>query len=619
MAYLALYREWRPQTFEKITGQDHVTRTLRNAVESGRIGHAYLFCGTRGTGKTTTAKVLAKAVNCTDRQGADPCNRCANCVSINDGTSVDVVEVDAASNRGIDEVRELREKLRYAPATGRYRVYIVDEVHMLTNEAFNALLKTLEEPPRHVIFILATTEPHKVPVTILSRCQRFDFRRISPSDIVERLEEVVAVTDVTVGEDALRIIARAADGSLRDALSILDKVIAYGGGVAAGDIHRVLGTANADLLGRMAEHVAAGDAGAALLLLGEQAEEGKDLRLIARDLAAFLRALLLEKVSPGAAGGEMWDAPERMAALAGAFVTDHLSWTIEALAGVEQAMKWSALPGVLLELALVKACRPELARGEASLAARVALLEKQFEGLMQVGSRSEPAVPAALPPQPGCGGEPGGKSRAGTAPFPETTPVVPEAPGGEKGVTPAFPKKPGGGKASTPGPVAARPAIPQAVAPENRVDPALPPGPSRQGEGSAPAAAAGSGDGPSLEKIGASWGQVIAVLRKERPSLYPGFSRAVPCKVNGPRLAVAFPEYDVLARERAGQKANKDYFEKLLGRVLGGAWEISFTTFRGDLPVPGRPGPASKPVEEAGRIFSGEEITEEDDGWNSLF
>ena len=620
MAYLALYREWRPQTFEKITGQDHVIRTLRNAVESGRIGHAYLFCGTRGTGKTTTAKVLAKAVNCTDRQGAEPCNRCANCVSINDGTSVDVIEVDAASNRGIDEVRELREKLRYAPATGRYRVYIVDEAHMLTNEAFNALLKTLEEPPRHVIFILATTEPHKVPVTILSRCQRFDFRRINPSDIVERLEEVAAVTGVTVGEDALRIIARAADGSLRDALSILDKVIAYGGGVDAGDIHRVLGTANADLLGRMAEHVAAGDAGAALLLLGEQAEEGKDLRLIARDLAAFLRALLLEKVSPGAAGGEMWDAPERMAALAGAFVTDHLSWTIEALAGVEQAMKWSALPGVLLELALVKACRPELARGGASLAARVALLEKQIEGLMQVGSRNEPVVPVALPPQPGCSGETGdGKSQTGIAPVSVTGPAVPEAPGGEKGVAPAFPKKSGGGKASTPGPVARRPAIPQAVAPEKRVDPAPPPGPSRSGEGSDPSAAAGSGDGPSLGKIGASWGQVIAVLRKERPSLYPGFSRAVPCKVNGPRLAVAFPEDDVLARERAGQKANKDYFEKLLGRVLGGVWEVSFTTFRGDPPSPGRPGPASKPVEEAGRIFGGEEITEEDDGWDSLF
>ena len=608
MAYLALYREWRPQTFEKITGQDHVTRTLRNAVESGRIGHAYLFCGTRGTGKTTTAKVLAKAVNCTDRQGVEPCNRCANCVSVNDGASVDVIEVDAASNRGIDEVRDLREKIRYAPATGRYRVYIVDEVHMLTNEAFNALLKTLEEPPRHVIFILATTEPHKVPVTILSRCQRFDFRRIGAADIVERLAEVASATGIAVAEESLRLIARAAEGSLRDALSILDKVLAYGGGVAADDIHGVLGTANADLLGRMAQHIAAADAGAALLLLGEQAEAGKDLRLLARDLAAFLRALLLEKISPGAAGGEMWDAPERMAALAGAFVTDHLSWTIEALAGVEQAMKWSALPGILLELALVKACRPELAQGEASLPARVALLEKQIEALKQGCAGGEHAVPAAAPPRPAGSGDPAGrKPRAGAAPVSATVPVVPEKTADGKNVGP---EKPGDGKGAAPVPVAARPAAPPAEAPENRENPAPPPGPSRPAEGSGPA----GGEGASLEKIGSVWEQVIALLRKEKPSLYPGFSRSVPCKVNGPRLAVAFPEDDVLARERAGQKANKEYFEKLLGRVLGGAWVVSFTTFRGDLPAP-----AAKPAEEAGRIFGGEEITEEDDGWNSLF
>ena len=223
MAYVALYRQWRPQDFKNLVGQNHISSTLKNAIQLGKIAHAYLFSGPRGTGKTSTAKILAKSLNCMNGPTSDPCNVCANCERITNGTSMDVLEIDAASNRGIDEIRELRESVKFAPVDGRYKVYIIDEVHMLTNEAFNALLKTLEEPPAHVVFILATTEAHKIPATIHSRCQRFDFRRIGFREIEQRLTDVAQHNGLTVAPDALKLIASHADGGLRDALSILDQ------------------------------------------------------------------------------------------------------------------------------------------------------------------------------------------------------------------------------------------------------------------------------------------------------------------------------------------------------------------------------------------------------------
>ena len=358
MAYLALYREWRPQTFQEIVGQEHVTRTLQNALAFGRVGHAYLFCGPRGTGKTTAAKVLAKALNCRERQSAEPCNACASCREITAGNSLDVIEIDAASHRGIDEIRDLRDNVRFAPTAGDYRVYIIDEVHMLTNEAFNALLKTLEEPPAHVVFVLATTEPHKVPLTILSRCQRFDFHRIGIPHLLARLREVCAGADLAVDDDALYLIARAAEGGLRDALSILDQVAAFGEKrVTAEDIHQILGTVRAEVLDAAVAALDAGDAAGALKLLRSLVEQGKDLRLFVRELLTHLRSLLFLLVTPEADAEEELGPheKERLRAQAKALGREKLLRFLIELVRTEQEIRWSAQPGILLEVALVRA------------------------------------------------------------------------------------------------------------------------------------------------------------------------------------------------------------------------------------------------------------------------
>jgi len=414
MAYLALYRAFRPRTFKEIAGQEHVTRTLCGALLSGRVGHAYLFCGPRGTGKTTAAKVLAKAVNCPQREGAEPCNRCESCSAVNEGHSLDVMEIDAASNRGIDEIRDLREKVNFMAAAGRRRVYIIDEVHMLTSEAFNALLKTLEEPPAHILFIMATTEPHRVPLTILSRCQRFDFKRIAVAEMVKKLKEVAAAAGIEAEEGAYALIARAAQGGLRDALCLLEQAAALGDGkVLTEDVRGLLGTVGDEALAVMASCIARSRAGDALRLVSQLDARGADMRLLARDLSSYLRALLLEKISPGFVSAEGWADPPGMAALAGEFDAGRLLAAAELLMAAEEEMKSSALPGLVLELALVKACRPELSAGLEGLAARVAALENELAGLKAGAGLKEnaakeaasnfaelPAKTAPDPPQP---------------------------------------------------------------------------------------------------------------------------------------------------------------------------------------------------------------------------
>ena len=296
--YQALYRKWRPKTFSDVIGQSHITQTLQKQVAEGRTSHAYLFTGTRGTGKTTCAKILAKAVNCEHPVNGDPCNRCASCLGIENGSFLDVLELDAASNNGVDQVRALRDEAIYSPANVKKRVYIVDEVHMLSTAAFNALLKILEEPPEHLMFILATTELHKVPATILSRCQRFSFKRITPQDVAKRLAYVAGQESIDLTADGAELLSRLADGALRDGLSLLDQCAAAGGTIDAAAVLEVLGLAGNLQTAQLLEHILRRDAQAALLLLDRLYAGGKDVGAVLGELSTLTRDLLLRRTAP---------------------------------------------------------------------------------------------------------------------------------------------------------------------------------------------------------------------------------------------------------------------------------------------------------------------------------
>ncbi|HLO02726.1 MAG TPA: DNA polymerase III subunit gamma/tau [Symbiobacteriaceae bacterium] len=356
LAHLALYREFRPQRFADVVGQQHITRTLRNAIVHHRLHHAYLLSGPRGTGKTTVARLLAKAVNCLQPVDGEPCNECSACTSINSGEAMDVLEIDAASNRGIDEIRDLRDKVKFAPVDLTYKVYIIDEVHMLSEPAFNALLKTLEEPPSHVLFVLATTEKHKLPITILSRCQAFDYHRHSVTDIIGRLGFVCEQVGMKAQPEALTAIARQAEGGMRDALSLLDQVMAFAEGeITLQDTLHVLGSAPLDQFLQLDDHLTEGSVGGALLLLDELVRQGKDLRQLVRDLLAHLRDLLMLKVE---AGGSVLDLPAHalagMKERAAKLDQPQILGAIRLLSQLETEMRFAASPRLLVEVALIR-------------------------------------------------------------------------------------------------------------------------------------------------------------------------------------------------------------------------------------------------------------------------
>lgn len=355
MSYRALYRVFRPQTFAEVRGQDHISTTLKNAILTERLAHAYLFCGPRGTGKTSSAKILAKAVNCLDLQDGEPCNQCINCRAINEESFLDVLEIDAASNRGIDEIRDLRDKVRFAPSQGKRKVYIIDEVHMLTNEAFNALLKTLEEPPAHVLFILATTEPQKIPLTILSRCQRFDFRKINTTEIRDHLADIVQEEQVEISAEALNAIARKAAGGMRDAISVLDQCIAFAGNrIELDHVELVLGTVSEEDTAALIDTVLQQNYSQLFVSLNDFIQKGKDVKQILRDCIQYCRQLLLLKVAPREQLIDLsQDSIGKAKEQAEAFSVEFLGRMIHRLTATEKDLRYSNQPQILLEAAFV--------------------------------------------------------------------------------------------------------------------------------------------------------------------------------------------------------------------------------------------------------------------------
>lgn len=412
MSYTALYRKFRPQEFEDVKGQEHIVTTLKNQIKADRIGHAYLFCGTRGTGKTTVAKIFAKAVNCQQPVEGSPCGVCPSCRAIQEGASMNVIEIDAASNNGVDNIREIREEVAYSPTQGKYKVYIIDEVHMLSIGAFNALLKTLEEPPSYVIFILATTEAHKIPITILSRCQRYDFRRITVDTIAARLRELVEAEKVEVEPKALTYIAKAGDGSLRDAISLLDRCIAFylGQKLTYDNVLEVLGAVDTQVFSRMLRKILKKDIPGIMTDLEELIIQGREPGQFVVDFTWYLRNLLLLKSSE-----DMEDvldiSSENMASLkeeAALVEPETLMRYIRVFSQLNNQLRYAVQKRILIEMALIKLCRPQMEENLEALLARVEALEKWKEQGIPMAP-----MPEASPEGQVIGGDKGGMS--GTA------------------------------------------------------------------------------------------------------------------------------------------------------------------------------------------------------------
>lgn len=429
MSYTALYRKFRPAEFGDVKGQDHIITTLQNQIRANRIGHAYLFCGTRGTGKTTVAKIFARAVNCEHPVDGSPCGECEMCRSIMAGTSMNVIEIDAASNNGVDNIREIKEEVAYRPTEGRYKVYIIDEVHMLSSGAFNALLKTLEEPPEYVIFILATTEVHKIPVTIMSRCQHYDFRRITIETISDRLLDLMDKEQVDVEDRAIRYIAKAADGSMRDALSLLDQCIAFylGQKLTYDNVLEVLGAVDTDVFSKLLRGIIRRDVPEVLNTVEDLVMQGRELTQLSADFTWYLRNLLLVKTSDMIE--DVLDvSTENLMQLkeeARMIEADTLLRYIRNFSELSEQLKFATQKRVLLEVTLIKLCTPAMETGPDSLLDRIRALEEKLEsglaGLAAQGAAGNPGgmyaggypaegFPGGAVPDGSAGGYPGGIS-----------------------------------------------------------------------------------------------------------------------------------------------------------------------------------------------------------------
>ena len=413
MSYTALYRKWRPGGFKDVKGQDHIVRTLKNQITSNRIGHAYLFCGTRGTGKTSIAKIFARAVNCENPLDGSPCGQCRTCKNIASGSSLNVVEIDAASNNGVENIRDIREQVQYPPTEGRYRVYIIDEVHMLSTGAFNALLKTLEEPPSYVVFILATTEVHRIPITVLSRCQRYDFKRITIQTLTDRLKELSLAEQIQVEEKALAYIAKAADGSMRDALSLLDQCVAFhfGETLTYDHVLDILGAVDTAIFSRMFRAVAEEKTRDCICQLEELVLQGRELGQFVTDFTWYLRNLLLLQASDDAEDLLDMSSDNKKLLEEDARMTDGetLMRYIRVFSELSNQIRYAAQKRVLVELAFIKLTKPQMEHNYDSIIERLNKIEEQLEegifaappaGAQISGLSPVSPVPAGTQPQP---------------------------------------------------------------------------------------------------------------------------------------------------------------------------------------------------------------------------
>lgn len=480
--YQALYRKWRPKTFADVVGQEHITETLQRQVAEGRLSHAYLFTGTRGTGKTTCAKILARAVNCEHPENGNPCNRCPSCLGIESGRLLDVVELDAASNNGVDSVRALRDEAIYSPAQVKKRVYIVDEVHMLSTPAFNALLKILEEPPEHLMFILATTELHKVPATILSRCQRFAFRRILPQDIVSRLNYIAGQEHIDLKEDGAALLARLSDGALRDALSLLDQCAAVGGAIDAPAVLDALGLAGNVQTAQLMELILSRDTRGALALLGKLYDGGKDVGAVLGELSTLARELLI-RATAGEGGESLlsgaYDAAT-LASLCGKGTSARFIQLCTILQETAAQLQFSVNRRTDAELCILKLCDETLSGDLAALNARIARLEEQIAAGVQFAARNPASAPAPAT-------APAKVSAPQAAPVPKAAPDAPQAPTEE---SPPWDEPP------LPDDYDAPPPYGEPVAPAPKITAAAAPAPQEQ-----PAAEGSAGDDDTFYQL----------------------------------------------------------------------------------------------------------------------
>ncbi|MFC5529089.1 DNA polymerase III subunit gamma/tau [Cohnella yongneupensis] len=523
MAHLALYRAWRPQTFQDMVGQQHIVQTLQNAIRENRLSHAYLFSGPRGTGKTSAAKILAKAVNCERGPAPEPCNECSACHRITSGSVMDVVEIDAASNRGVEEIRDIRDKVKYSPTEVRRKVYIIDEVHMLTTEAFNALLKTLEEPPGHVMFVLATTEPHRLPPTIISRCQRFDFRRVPLGEQTELMKEICGEENISAEEEALKYIGRLSDGGMRDALSLLDQISSFTGGqVTLAQAVEATGGLPSDQFSRLAVAIREADASAVLREIDEMMRAGKSADKCLEQLMHYFRDMLLAQLAPEATGssGRIAD-PAELRKMADGFSRERLFAIIDLLNRYQSEMKYAAHPQTMFEIALLKLCaEPESAAGDKRAstsdggAARGELqqLKQQIAGL-------ESRLSAAL----AGGGSIGGAAGASAA------------------------SSGGGGRAGAGGSAVAQRSV---AAPRTRVK--LTGFIEAQG---------------AIGSVASKWPQILQRVKEERVTVHAWLVDGEPVSYSDNTLLVAFR--NTIHRETTEKPANKGMIEGVISSLIG--------------------------------------------------